>query len=795
MGLLLIAKDNIKKKKGNAFILFLLIALAVLLLYTGISVLSNLGVVIDNRNAATNGADYFLFTTSTSTKEINDLIKGKKETAYLESEKAIYASGTKFYNGRDSEKDADQLDYIFLNKDTDRKLATIELIDQGKEWKEDSIILPYYMKVGMGYKTGDIIKLVYNNQTYSFEIYGFTEDVMFSTPTNISIEKCFISSQYFNSFSSDFENAGMFYRADLKEGSDTEKYEENLNQELNEAIPNFQNLINWSGNYNTMKYGASITANIFMAVLTVFAILLILISVVIVHFNISNSIEMNMKNIGILEASGYTGRQMIGATVMEFMIISAFGICAGLLGASCSSKLIGGILSSSIGLRWGMGADVLSGFLSIAITVLLILIASLVCSRKFKKITPLDALRNGVNTHNFRKNQIQLEAAAIPIDFALGLKSLFYNKKKNIAVCFIIIVLTFCANEAVSIYQNLALKENKLIEIAGFEVPDITVDLVNKDANTLEDAVKEVKQKAASVKGIKQILQYTSDDIICKKGDKEVTVNFDVYENTDNLRVDNVVEGRRPKYDNEIMLSTVMSKKLGISIGDIVYLEMNGERKDYLLVGQSQGISHLGRKAMLTKEGIQRLNPHSILSSLYIYTESNINIDSLITDLKEKLTGEEVMVTNYQDYISASMDSITAVMNILCVVMLTVVILVIALVMFLLIKIQLVRDRKQQGIYKAMGFTTGQLIMQTVMSYIPVVFLGTVLGCAVAWFGVSPSFILCLSAFGIKKCSMNISIVYMVGIIAGIVIWASLITVLCSIRIRKIVPWEMIQEI
>ncbi len=112
----------------------------------------------------------------------------------------------------------------------------------------------------------------------------------------------------------------------------------------------------------------------------------------------------------------------------------------------------------------------------------------------------------------------------------------------------------------------------------------------------------------------------------------------------------------------------------------------------------------------------------------------------------------------------------------------------------LLIKIQLVRDQKQLGIYKALGYTTGQLMMQTAM-YIPVLFAGTILGCILAWFLVNPTFILSLSAFGIKKCNMNVNIIYMFGIIAGIVLWALLIALLCSARIKKITPWKMIQEI
>lgn len=95
MGLLLIARDNIRRKKGNTFLFFLLVALSVLLLYVGISVVTNIDNVIDSRNAHVNGADYLLFTGSSHTQEIAEILKEQKETAYMEREKALYATGAK----------------------------------------------------------------------------------------------------------------------------------------------------------------------------------------------------------------------------------------------------------------------------------------------------------------------------------------------------------------------------------------------------------------------------------------------------------------------------------------------------------------------------------------------------------------------------------------------------------------------------------------------------------------------------------------------------------------------------
>ena len=215
MGILLIAKDNIKKQKGNTFILFLLVALAVLMLYVGTSVLFNMDNVVENRHEAVNGTDFLLFSESTQSNEIMDFFGKQEEVTYLEKEEAIFLTSARYYIETKKE-DADEIGFLFLNKEAERKLSVIQLIDGGEEWKENSIILPYYMKVGMGYKTGEILNIEINKKYYAFEIYGFTEDIMFATTSNVPVEKGFISDQLFKKISKELGSSGYSYRVELK---------------------------------------------------------------------------------------------------------------------------------------------------------------------------------------------------------------------------------------------------------------------------------------------------------------------------------------------------------------------------------------------------------------------------------------------------------------------------------------------------------------------------------------------------------------------------------------------------
>ena len=63
MKLFIIAKSNMKKKKSNLIILFLLISIATMLLYTGINVLTKINTFMIEKNEAQNGPHAQFITT------------------------------------------------------------------------------------------------------------------------------------------------------------------------------------------------------------------------------------------------------------------------------------------------------------------------------------------------------------------------------------------------------------------------------------------------------------------------------------------------------------------------------------------------------------------------------------------------------------------------------------------------------------------------------------------------------------------------------------------------------------
>ena len=73
-------------------------------------------------------------------------------------------------------------------------------------------------------------------------------------------------------------------------------------------------------NWHMMRGGSMFIPQIVTSIILAFAVLILIIALVIISFSIKNFIQRNMKNTGILEASGYTVRELRGALVLLLLL-------------------------------------------------------------------------------------------------------------------------------------------------------------------------------------------------------------------------------------------------------------------------------------------------------------------------------------------------------------------------------------------------------------------------------------------------------------------------------------------
>ena len=778
----MLAINGLKKKKGDTVAMFILIAVATIMMYIGLSVFTNLMPVLDAVNNQNNGADVLIATQCQDVKGMEKQIKGVDGVESLEVNESYYAFSGKYWRGSDEKE---EMSFLVEDMDLQSEFFTPEILQKGEKIKDNSIILPYYLHVAKGYETGEIISIKVNDSVYECEIYGFMEDILFATPTNIAIFHVQAAPEMYEKMSEQMIHNTIF-RVKSVSGTDTEALEGDITAALEKKVPEYQQYYNLSVNYQTMRFGDSLTADIIMAILVVFALIILVVAIVIVCFSIQNSIEQNMTNIGIMEASGFTTNQLIFATVLESLFVSLFSIGLALAVSPVFTKLVGEVVASSIGVRWQLGFDAKSAFITGITILLFILLATYIEARGYRKISILDALRGGVKTHNFRKNHIPMDKTFLPLSMALGIKGILNQKRKSIAICIMIMVLAIACSSGLFLYENFVYSQDNLLQLVGMERASAQIQ-IPEDLD-----IHEVGEDISDIDGVEQVNYFMSNTMKLSKGEVEESYSVDYWEDTDKIKVRTIVEGRYPLYDNEIAISRPISEKLGAEIGDMIQVNSADNTKEYLVVGITQHIEYLGKKAVMTFDGIHRVNDTINPGVLMIYTNDNVEFSTLENKIHELYPQLEVI--NEEQIIKSTCDPIADSLGILCVVFNICTVLIIVVILFLVIRMKLNQEKINMGVEKALGFTTRQLMIRVIMNYVPIVLVGAILGVIVSYFTFDSLTSTCLAFCGIRGCDMEKSMLSMLITIAIITVTSLVASSIMSVRIRKVEPRQMIRE-
>lgn len=795
MNLFLIVKSNLKKKKSSIILLFVLITIATMLLYTGLSVITNVGNFLDEKNENKNGADLVVISNQGYDKQINNILKSYKGYKGSESETCLVISGADIRNITKDDK-PQNMTTLFLDGNKEREISKMNAIEGDVKLKGNSIVLPAYLKVSSGYEVGDEIEVIGNNDTYRFKVAGFSEDVMFSSPSNVTMFKCYIDGDKLDSLENDGKDIikQQMYVSKLKDNYDSSKYESYVKNNISKKITDPTFMINGSMNYKTMKMGSSMFINIMMSIISVFALLIIIISLIVIRFNIVSNIQSNIQNIGVLQSLGYTSKQLKYSTIIEYMLVSVGGIISGIIISQVSSKFIAAIVSSAVGLIWQPKFDILCAILSSSLSLICVAFITILTSSKYKKITPLMALRNGINTHNFNKNYLPLKNSPLGINSSLGIKSILQNKKQNISICIIVAILSFTCIFSVGIYYNFVMDKESIEEIVGFEKPNILLESSNKysgdDLSKCHDYFEEINNKEE----VEDATYYTMTEGKLINKDKEVSLNIDVVSDMSKLRINNVVEGRLPKHDNEITVTNKVLQDLNAKVGDVIYLESKNKKKDFIVVGISQQISGLGIGAKINEDGMRRLEKDYKGSTYYLYLKDGVNTASFVKKLNKEYKDKNIIAANFDDTYNTIMSTFSTALAILSIVFVSITILVIVLILAMLIKMKILKDKKTIGIYKALGYTTKQVLWQVVMSYVPVICLGALIGVIGGKYLIGPLFAISLSTVGIVKARLIIKLDLLIATFIFITIFSLIVSMVLAYKVRKIEPYKMITE-
>lgn len=565
----------------------------------------------------------------------------------------------------------------------------------------------------------------------------------------------------------------------LKDPGESEHFETELKDTVSARFPEASALGNSYAQVSQSRY---ISQMICSGIMSAMAFLILLIALVVIVSNISHYIQENMKNLGALKAVGYTGRQLTGSLMVQFLILSLGSSLAGMGGSYLLFPFVNGMMISQTGIPYRVHFLPLPAFLTLALPGLALALAVWISTGRIRRIEPVIALRQGVATHSFKRNHLPLEKTSLPLHSALALKTTFSGIKHNLTVC-----ITMLALSLVVVFSGL-MTENMIVDMEPF-FNLIVGEVADSCINVSVETEKAFLEGMNGDERVEKIYPYSSHWVSHVGGLELMTTVCDDFSRVNNQDV--VFEGRFPRYDNEVAIAGKYAGERGLKIGDEVLLTAEGNQRAYLITGFTQISNNLGRDALMTREGYEQMGRLQNVS-YYLNLSQQTEVDAFNREAKERY-GDGIYVTiNVKATVEGGSAVYVSLMKMIVFAILVLSLVVVTFVLFLLVRTMLGGKKRDYGIMKALGFTTGELVWQTAVSFMPAVILSTAVGIFVSALIINPLTAIFLRGIGIVKCTFTVPVGFILTGGMGLILFTFASACLLSLRVRRITPRAML---
>lgn len=723
-----ILKKDLKRKKTMNVILLVFIMLATMFVAGSVNIMIT---VMNGTNYFFKEAglgDYMIFTLRSGTQadELNNdrIDKFLKENQYTDS----YSSDDIMYMYKKnivvSDKDETKLDNTVILSECNIKQQKFfdSNNNQIKDMKDGTIYLPLSFMTQNNLKPDDMITIKTDNgYDKQFKIIGYFKDAFLGSDL-MGTHRFIISN-------TDFKNVEQ--QSGLARG--------NLYSVVTNNLDKFQTDYNniganqiFSGNKSLVKT-TYIMDMVIAAILLMVSLCLIIISGVMLKFIITFTVNEDYKEIGIMKAIGLQNSAIRKLYTVKYLVLAVTGAVLGFIGSvPFSHKMLMQVTQNML-IKDGQTSLLLQIFISIFMAFFIAALAYK-CTGKLKKMSPMDAIRNGNSGERFkRKGLISLRKTRMKATTFLAFNDVINELKKYIPLFFTgvigILLIAMPVNTINTLNSTSITRWLSIIQSDMCIADESMIDerIVNgSDENTFKQ-LNDIKENLEN-HGIKvdRVFSEVMFRYKVKKQDKNVsTIAFRGYNTSpDEYSYD---EGTAPKYENEIALSYVTSQNIDACIGDTITIRMFGEDKEFIVTALYQSMNNMGEGMRFSDK--TQMDYQAVAGGFGI----QVDFDKGLTDKDksgqlEKCKSLYSNVETIKEYISSILGSVSDRLESLKVIILFVVIIIITLVAVLMQKMFLIRERGQIAMMKSVGFTNTSIIFWQIKRVAVVLLSGVAVG-------------------------------------------------------------------
>lgn len=756
-------KANIKKQKGSFIgisVLFILISVCVGTVFT--IWLNSEKHVKDKYDELEYGdVCYWIYDTGKLNeiiKQINDNENVEKIVIQEHIATHYSANGVKSDNGALLLPYADgNLKYSILNDN----MTKTE--NKNFDLKNGEILITPAFSELFDCHIGDKISInITPDESVEYTAAGYYEDALMGSAT-MGFKTMMVSQEDYNELSQRIKELNSKAEKDEETAhSDNGVMLHVFKQNADMTINDFQKILSESteiDNYSSFAYSRNsmenfmmILQNIFAAFLIVFVIILLVVAVVIIGHSIKSAIEQEFVDIGILKALGFSKMTLRLLQVYQYIIAVIIGMVIGIpLSKIISSEVNRGIITTT-GLLVPDKLPMLEISAVFVGLILFILVYSFVKSRKIEKITPVCAIRNGMEDVYFG-SRISGQICKKGLLLSLAFRQFNTRRKQYISALIITLLLVFFLSLGVRLDSWMGDDGKNLINF----FQDVKMDLwVESKSEGVE-----VQLNTEMEKEISEVIEKYTD--INRKfeyyGGVRVKINgsdhpCNIISNPEYFRL---VKGRTCKYENEIVITEILSEDLGVQIGDYVTISFEDKSEKYIVSGYYECANDVGLNFAMSSEGFKRISDDKKYKGDLTYDlKDNTDIDKIVEKLESKF-GDKITVVENTGWDAAKV--ITQAMNVVSMFMYILITIFILIVVIMTGSKILYREKHDMGIYKAVGIDSRNLRIMFALRFGMVSVIGSILGICLSAAINDKIVSYVIRMAGVSRFSTNISVV------------------------------------
>lgn len=470
-----------------------------------------------------------------------------------------------------------------------------------------------------------------------------------------------------------------------------------------------------------------LTAGLMMVV----SICLILISFTMLSFTIKFTMTEDFREIGVMKAVGIKNKPIRGLYLIKYLCISVVGAVIGYILAIPFGELL--LKNASESMLLGNEDQGLIGVLSAVAVVLVILGFCYFCTRRIKKMSPIDAVRNGETGERYnRRSILRLTKSKLGSNAFMAANDVASKPGQYVSmtVTFVacLILITMLANAANTLMSD------KLLYLIGTTESDVyydSTDLImdamgSDDEDAFENIMTDIEKTLADNGMPGKVHVELQFSLPVEFGDERMTVLMQQCKATH--ASDYVYyEGTAPEYPNEVAFTPQILDSLGAEIGDTVIIEIGGEKNEYIITASFVAMNQLGRLGRL-HEDVPTIDNEAGSAFAFQIDFDDDPSDKVIAERIEKLKeifGSDKVYTGaeYVDVCTNSASALSSVKDLVLVIALV----ISALITILMERSFISKETTEIALMKAIGFKTRSICAQHTLRFAIVLLISSVI--------------------------------------------------------------------